>query len=220
LGSACPFSHDFVVGKADDKPIESTTKTVAVSKEEIDCINWKTRGECRRHAQHKCPYRHDKTVQQAALLKQETKKRKRNDNTNHDDGSSKKQPQPLSVKVSGLSYDTTSTDVELLFQDCGRIVQLLFPTFDDSGRSKGYCGILFPSPKAVQKALEFHGHELHGRVLQVTPIAGKWYRNVRDMVDQHPKEATDENAEQEDDAAVVGEFGQKVKRRKRHGHKE
>lgn len=233
LGSACPFSHDFTPDN-EAAAIKPAVPKEPTAKEEKDCIKWKTVGKCPRHAKGKCPYRHDEHVQQAALLKQQEKNKRKRNEIGIDDAP-KKQSQPLSVKVSGLSYETRSSDIESLFQDCGRIVELLFPTFDDSGRSKGYCGILFPSPKAVQKALELSGHELHGRCLLVTPIAGKWYRSVADMVKQHqqqnPSSTTNYNDNdhyyREDGAVdnsqkdvVVGEFGQKVKRRKRHGHKE
>ena len=73
------------------------------------------------------------------------------------------------------------------FQHCGPIVELTFPTFEDSGRSKGYCGILFQSPKAVAKAVELDGKELHGRWLRVQ--AGKMY--LKQWEEQHASRANE-----------------------------
>ena len=116
-----------------------------------------------------------------------------------------KQRQPLSVRVFGLNYDTSESDVRSYFEHCGPIMELTFPTFEDSGRSKGYCGILFQSPKAVAKAVELDGKELHGRWLRVQ--AGKMY--LKQWEEQH-----------ESRKRKVGEFGQPVKKRKKHGYNE
>ena len=70
-----------------------------------------------------------------------------------------------------LNYDTKEEDIRSLFGNCGPIVDITFPTFEDSGRSKGYCGILFQSPRVVEQALLLHETELHGRWLSVQ--AGK-----------------------------------------------
>jgi RNA recognition motif-containing protein len=93
-------------------------------------------------------------------------------------------------------------------------MELTFPTFEDSGRSKGYCGILFQSPKAVAKAVELDGKELHGRWLRVQ--AGKMY--LKQWEEQH--EAGNEKRNKDEKQAQVGEFGQRVKRRKQHGFKD
>jgi RNA recognition motif-containing protein len=87
-------------------------------------------------------------------------------------------------------------------------VELTFPRFEDSGRSKGYCGILFQSPKAVAKAIELDGKELHGRWLQVQ--AGKMYLKQWEEHDESRKRIVERSD--------VGEFGQKVKKRRQHGH--
>ena len=134
-----------------------------------DCINWKTKGKCRKRDQ--CPYRHDEAVREAALLK---KKRKQNQNNDEGDRGSKKQrkqKQPLWVRVFGLNYETREHDVREFLQHCGTIMEVQFPRFEDSGRSKGYCGVLFQSPKAVANAVELDGEELQGRWLRIQ--AGK-----------------------------------------------
>ena len=106
----------------------------------------------------------DVPQEEQALEKKQEKKRK---------GGEEKEKQPLSVRVFGMNYETTENDIREFFQDCGKIQDVTFPIFDDSGRSKGYCGVWFCSPKAVQKAVELDGQELHGRWLRIQ--AGKMY---------------------------------------------
>lgn len=154
-GDDCPFSHDF-------EPERKNEIKGETPKSEKDCINWKTKGKCRKGP--KCPYRHDEEVQKNALRKLKKKKRAA-------DGS--KEKQPLSIRVFGMNYETTEQDIRTFFSECGPIQEVTFPTFEDSGRSKGYCGVWFSSPKAVSKAVELDGQELMGRWLRIQ--AGKMY---------------------------------------------
>mmetsp|Transcript_18847 Transcript_18847/g.35164 ORF Transcript_18847/g.35164 Transcript_18847/m.35164 type:complete len:383 (+) Transcript_18847:111-1259(+) len=189
-GDDCPFSHDF----------EPTAKNVAepaggeepknetVPKSQKDCINWKTKGKCRKG--DNCEYRHDPQVQEKAL----EKKRKRQDNGNEDaetknnKNKKNKVKQPLSIRVFGMNYDTTQDDIMDFLKDCGKIHKVEFPVFEDSGRSKGYCGVWFASPKAVAKALELDGQELHGRWLRIQ--SGKML--LREWEGQHGKRKNEE----------------------------
>jgi RNA recognition motif-containing protein len=175
---------------------------------EKDCIGWKTKGKCRKR--DKCPYRHDDAVREAFIAKKQKKVDKKRDRE-------EKVSQPLSVRVFGLNYDTTEDDVREYFKDCGIIKEIMFPTYEDSGRSKGYCGVLFVSPKATQKACELDGQELHGRWLSVQP--GKMYLKQWEQREQDRKEGKVGQDEVEEDDKV-GEFGQKVKKRKKHGFKD
>jgi hypothetical protein len=182
-GEDCPFSHDFVPDPTVTKMKQCTEATpdkpqTITNESDKHCINWKTKGKCRKG--DKCPYRHDTTVQRLALEKINKKKRQR-DTSNHEQGgeeeggdeptnkknNNKNPKQPLSVRVFGLNYDTTEQDVRGFFQHCGPIVEVTFPLFEDSGRSKGYCCVLFQSPKAVDKAIELDGQELFGRWLRI-----------------------------------------------------
>jgi RNA recognition motif-containing protein len=222
-GDDCPYWHDperccrAVTNAAvttNDKE-EGKNKTTTSSKTSTkrpdagkDCIDWKTKGKCRRR-ETTCPYRHDEALRDKVLAKrqqqrqqQEPQETTKNDNkkkrpmnnmttttTTGDNNDSKestknvgpptkkkqkkmnKVKQPLSVRVFGLNYDTTIDDVRTFFAECGTIQTITFPTFDDSGRSKGYCEVLFTSPKAVDAALQLHETELHGRWLSIQ--AGK-----------------------------------------------
>jgi RNA recognition motif-containing protein len=157
-GDDCPFSHDFVLSTVDKKDTESKS----ASKFEKDCINWKTKGKCRKG--DKCEYRHEPELQQRAL---EKKKRKRQDDDNEHDKKQKKEKQPLAVRVFGMPYACTEDDVRDLFKECGVIHKIAFPTFEDSGRSKGFCGVWFVSPKAAEKALELDGTQMHDRWIRI-----------------------------------------------------
>ena len=100
-----------------------------------------------------------------------------------------------------------------------------FPMYDDSGRSKGYCGVLFTSPKSVEKAVALDGSELHGRWLRIQE--GKMYlkkleeaENTRIMCVGRTRGSerlgNTDNVNNGGDFET-GEYGQKVKRRKKHG---
>lgn len=228
LGEKCPFSHE--TGKKDSSAMEGTE---ASEKEKVkvqirdnaakDCISWKSKGKCRKG--EKCPYKHDESVRTKAL----SKKTKTSGTT---DGLSKtkrklqerenKVKQSLSIRVFGMNYSTTKEDIHAFFSHCGKIVEITFPTYEDSGRSKGYCGILFASPKAAQKAVEeMNECELHGRWLSVQSgkmFLRKWEEGERVRRDGggvgDRQEDTDKAADEE---PLIGEYGQKVKKRKKHG---
>jgi hypothetical protein len=210
LGDKCLFSHDFTVEVKKDAVTDTRPQN------EKDCINWKTKGKCRKG--DKCPYRHEEAVREAVLTKKGMKRQR-------GDEEEEKRRQPLSVRVFGLCYETTEQDVRAYFQECGTIVEITFPKFEDSGRSKGYCGVLFQSPKAVTKAVEKDGSELHGRWLSVQPgkmYLRKWEAHEDARKDgitnnEHGDDETNELSNQERESQRVGEFGQKVKIRKKHG---
>merc|ERR1712238_192713 len=50
-------------------------KNTSKDKSSKDCINWKTKGKCRK-MKH-CPYRHDESVKKACLMKKDVKLNKR-----------------------------------------------------------------------------------------------------------------------------------------------
>jgi len=181
-GDSCTFSHDRQQAKTYESLDQGLSKEcIVVNKSEKNCISWKTKGKCRKG--DRCPYKHDEEVRDAALNKQKKK--------------GEKKRQPLSVRVFGLNYETTEEDIRAYFVDCGPITELTFPQFDDSGRSKGFCGVHFQSPKAVDKAVALDGKELHGRWLRIQ--AGKMYLKQ-----------WEEHFRKDDE----GEFCHKVKKRK------
>jgi len=207
IGDDCPYSHD--IQNKHDKA--KAAHHVVKEKKEKDCINWKSKGKCRR--MDTCPYRHDNAVRDARLTKkcERPSKKQRKDN-----------PQPLSVRVFGLNYDTKVIDVEKHFTHCGVIKEVTFPVYEDSGRSKGYCGILFTSPKATEKACELDGKELFGRWLSVQPgkmYLKQWAEMEKTRLDGRKDAKSGNDTEGTAPVQTVGEFGQKVKTRKKHGFK-
>ncbi|KAK8821017.1 RNA-binding proteins (RRM domain) [Blastocystis sp. ATCC 50177/Nand II] len=88
----------------------------------------------------------------------------------------------LEVYVEGLPYETTEEQVRSFFEDCGDVVELRMPRYQDSGRCRGYCFIRFDSPDAASKALEKDKATLGTRYITVSlpnersdaiPIGGK-----------------------------------------------
>ncbi|KAL3766445.1 hypothetical protein ACHAWU_007480 [Discostella pseudostelligera] len=246
-GDDCPFLHDINVTTTKTKHREEEGAEVGKQKDksQIMCINWKNKGKCRKG--EKCPYRHgnsndpirgtvvvgkeegkvaneeiDDGVQTTADTKEKKRKRKEN-----------KQRQSLSIRIFGLNYNTTPDDVRTLLQQCGPIMELTFPTFEDSGRSKGYCGVLFQSPKAVEKAILLDGCELHDRWLRIQEgkmFLKKWEEVENDRRKEQGWGTNDDDETEEKDGRnatidekekiVLGEFGQRVKKRKKHGYKD
>jgi RNA recognition motif-containing protein len=216
-GDNCPYSHDFVVTTNKTKQTSgesnSTTTTTSSSstvttipKNEKVCINWKTKGKCRKG--DKCPYRHDEAVREAGQAKRAAAAKK---GTTTEATASSKVRQPLWVRAFGLNYDSTQEDIRNHFKDCGPIMEVNFPTFEDSGRSKGYCGVRFQSPNAVEKAIDLNGKELHGRWLSVQ--AGKMY--LRQWEEQvQAQEQAQSKSRKAPDGQVEELDQQDVKRRK------
>ncbi|KAL7551911.1 hypothetical protein ACHAWF_015129 [Thalassiosira exigua] len=218
LGAECPFSHDVAAKESESATIvpdgDGTSKDIG-DKSRRDCVNWKNKGKCRKGTT--CLYRHDPSVRERLLAKKLNKdtsiaEKKRKDQAT-------KNRQSLSVRVFGLNYDTSEEEIRDFFSHCGPIVELTFPTFEDSGRSKGYCGVLFQSPKAVAAAVALDGKELGGRWLRVQE--GKMFLRKWEEAKRARREGKEEELEKGRGAEPgVGEYGRRAKKRKRHGFKE
>jgi hypothetical protein len=78
-GDSCPFLHESASQHKKPSNKENDKTCVVASKDDKknnkDCINWKTKGKCRK--KDKCPYRHDEAVREA-FLKKKIKKDKTN----------------------------------------------------------------------------------------------------------------------------------------------
>lgn len=183
LGDICPFSHDFEPKR---KPLFIASRPDS----EKDCIDWKTKGKCRKLEKHiACPYRHDPIVQQVVLAKKAKKKQQQRSNSKTERQNPQQQDTAetnQSVRVFGLNYDTREDVVRALFANhCGGascIARVDFPVFADSGRSKGYCGITFQSSAAASKAIELTGTELDGRWLSIQAgpmLLDEWEQQYR-----------------------------------------
>jgi len=73
----------------------------------------------------------------------------------------------LEVYVGGISYDATEDALKEHFQECGEIVAVRIPTFEDSGKPRGMAFIQFKDQEAVNKALELDGSTHMDRYLKV-----------------------------------------------------
>jgi RNA recognition motif-containing protein len=212
--------------KDDDN--KTTTTKEEKDKSQIDCINYKNKGKCRKG--DKCPYRHDanslrNNKKKQQLLSKQLGEDGETSNTKEETTTTMKKRQSLSIRVFGLNYTTTEQDVHDYFTHCGKIMEITFPTYDDSGRSKGYCGVLFTSPKAVEKAVALDGGELHGRWLRIQE--GKMYlkkweeaENIRSSRKEGNERLGNTDDVNSGGDCEKGEYGQKVKRRKKHGFKD
>ena len=218
-GDTCPFSHDFTpntgvelsrneendpaskdkIKDGDHPDVEKKKTSPSVVQKPIDqrdCINWKTHGKCRKG--EKCPYKHDPVLQQKALQKKKRKRDQQQSDSKNIEGSNEnlKMKQPLSVRVFGLNYETSEDDIRNFFSECGTITNITFPRFEDSGRSKGYCGVSFASPKASMKALELDGAELHERWLRIQ--SGKMMREWEGIHDKSKRNGSHKRIRQEE----------------------
>merc|ERR1712238_191692 len=85
LGDDCPYSHDVTESSSTTTNNDSNNnshkkkndhnKNTSKDKSTKDCINWKTKGKCRK--MKNCPYRHDESVKKACLMKKDVKLNKR-----------------------------------------------------------------------------------------------------------------------------------------------
>ena len=177
-GDACPFRHVGMPKTSSSSSLSSTTTTTTTTTNAKDnsvkaCFNWLKKGKCNKG--DKCPYNHETAEETASRKaardkkdKKSTKKRKRQENSRPgDSGVDGPNYAPLTVRVFGLSYDSTEADVRKFFKTCGTITSFDMPLWEDSGRSKGFCELKFLSEENVRRAVAFDGDELHGRWLRI-----------------------------------------------------
>lgn len=76
------------------------------------------------------------------------------------------------IHVEGLPYTWTEAEMKSHFASCGDIESIRMPTWQDSGRSKGYGFITFTATEAVEEALKLDKSEIEGRWLKVAVANG------------------------------------------------
>ncbi|CAD8117352.1 unnamed protein product [Paramecium sonneborni] len=76
------------------------------------------------------------------------------------------------VFISGLPYTASENDVQTLFEDCGEILSIKLPRYQDSNRLLGYGHITFNDQDAVQKALALNGSQIGSRYIDVKEAKG------------------------------------------------
>jgi RNA recognition motif-containing protein len=157
------------------------------------CFNWKKKGKCRKG--DKCPYLHLTAEEIASRSggsssssssgggdgsnknKKRAKKRKRQDQGGGASGGANwsairpgdsYDAEPGQVRVFGMPYSATEEDVRAFFSSCpGTIDEFDMPLWEDSGRSKGFCGLKFSSDAGVAAALALDGQDMGGRWLRI-----------------------------------------------------
>lgn len=90
-----------------------------------------------------------------------------------------------SVFISGIPYTATEDEVTALFKDCGKIVEIKMPKYQDSGKNRGYAHITFKKTKYANKALELNKKVyINNRYLEVQQAKGEnKYERKADLMD-------------------------------------
>mmetsp|Transcript_22067 Transcript_22067/g.30413 ORF Transcript_22067/g.30413 Transcript_22067/m.30413 type:complete len:117 (+) Transcript_22067:126-476(+) len=70
--------------------------------------------------------------------------------------------------VRNFPYHYREDDLDDLFGDCGKIIDIRIPEDRVTRRSKGFAFIKMESEKAARKALKYDGHKIENRPLKVT----------------------------------------------------
>jgi len=61
--------------------------------------------------------------------------------------------QTCSIFISGIPYESTLDDLKSIFTDCGEIASIKMPSYQDSGKNRGYAHIVFSEASSASKAL-------------------------------------------------------------------
>jgi len=156
-GDACLLRH---VAKT---AAEETMKTERVRV----CLSWKRKGRCGK--QDKCAFAHPAEVAEKLRAKKERKKleaaSKKGKNKNGTD--TEKVGTGACVRVLGFPYETEESAIRELFSECGTIQSIDMPFFEDSGRSKGFCSIIFAAQAEATAAISKNGEKVGDRWIKV-----------------------------------------------------
>ncbi|EGC34027.1 hypothetical protein DICPUDRAFT_11237, partial [Dictyostelium purpureum] len=75
--------------------------------------------------------------------------------------------EPTTIVARNIAFSVDETLVKEFFQGCGKITRVSLPTYEDSGRLKGFAFVSFDSEEAVDKAIALAGTMFEGREIQV-----------------------------------------------------
>lgn len=84
------------------------------------------------------------------------------------------------IYVGNLSYDVSEQDLEGLFSEFGKNLQIKLIKDFETGRSKGFAFIEFETENNAQSALSMDGKEFQGRRLKVNLARDKGSRSSGD----------------------------------------
>lgn len=183
-GEECQFLHEGEGGytvKTDKYTSESKKK---VKKKKFKkkckgvCIQWRSKGKCRKLKYNKCPYTHDESILEEFRTKQEKKRKVEKDaqdaiRKNEKKKRKKEKHEPLFITVLGIKKTIKTKSVESFFQTCGTIMNISYK-YGIGSSSDGYWTIVFQSPKAVTKACQLDGQEWKGNIIKVFGGKLKW----------------------------------------------
>ena len=72
------------------------------------------------------------------------------------------------VYVAGVSYDAAEEDLADFFKECGKVVEVRLPRYQDSGKPMGYAHVDFDSSDAIDNALKLNKSRMMGRYLDIS----------------------------------------------------
>jgi len=108
------------------------------------------------------------------VVKQSKKKRKKEEDLLVDDSASEGDLETFTVYVEGIPYETTNEDIWNLFSDCGMVVDVRVPRWNDSGKCRGYAHVDFEKKKHMLKAIEtLNRFQMGARYITVVPAKDK-----------------------------------------------
>jgi nucleolin len=85
------------------------------------------------------------------------------------------EPHELQVYAAGLPYTASEADVRAFFAPCGEITLIRAPTYQDTGRLRGFAHVTFAARAGVAAALALDGAHMGARYVSVAaakPAAG------------------------------------------------
>jgi nucleolin len=62
------------------------------------------------------------------------------------------------VYVEGIPYSATEATLSAFFSDCGTVVDVRMPKYQDSGRPRGYAHVVFQSHKQAAKVSVYRSY--------------------------------------------------------------
>jgi nucleolin len=77
------------------------------------------------------------------------------------------------IYVGNLSYECQNSDLREVFEQCGKIVRIVFPADRETNKPKGFAFVEFEDNSSVANAFEYDGQELCGRRMFVKATDAK-----------------------------------------------
>ncbi|KAM3142586.1 hypothetical protein pb186bvf_005245 [Paramecium bursaria] len=85
------------------------------------------------------------------------------------------------IFISGLPYTSNEQEIYDLFSECGEIINVKLPKFQDTGRLLGYGHVTFKDGSSIEKALLKDRHQLGGRYIEVKVAQGQQIKKTNEI---------------------------------------